>query len=473
LITKRNINSFVSLSISELISSFIFFIIVIYLARVLGAEGLGKITFAKSVVIYLLMVVNAGLDLYAVRTASRNNRLIKTLISNIISLRLFLAFIIYGVLIIFVFLLPRDYETKQILLYYGGMLFTTAFLLDWPFQAVEKMGYSAFGRLIGEVAFLIMIAAVVHGPGQILWVPLSRVFGSILQLLFLLVLCWKFFGRIKLKFKLSTWKNMLAISLPMGAGFIMVQIYYNIDSVMLGLMKTDKEVGLYAAAYKLLMAIALFGSAFQRAIYPSLSRLSKVSKLKMDQLLGESLKFSLIVTLPIVLTGIVISSELIHFLYRSGFEESALVFQILVVNVILMWINGLIANSVLASDKEKKYLIGVTMGAVSNFGLNLVFIPQWGMIGAAVTTVFSEVVVFIYFYLTFLIKIETKLISRLSYIFLSIFISGAFTFLLKNLISPKYLLLFIFYFIYFTMLIISKVIDLKHMVSFIRSLVKH
>jgi len=123
LITKRNINSFVSLSISELISSFIFFIIVIYLARVLGAEGLGKITFAKSVVIYLLMVVNAGLDLYAVRTASRNNRLIKTLISNIISLRLFLAFIIYGVLIIFVFLLPRDYETKQILLYYGGMLF--------------------------------------------------------------------------------------------------------------------------------------------------------------------------------------------------------------------------------------------------------------------------------------------------------------------------------------------------------------
>jgi len=271
---------------------------------------------------------------------------------------------------------------------------------DWPFQAVEKMGYSAFGRLIGEVAFLIMIAAVVHGPGQILWVPLSRVFGSILQLLFLLVLCWKFFGRIKLKFKLSTWKNMLAISLPMGAGFIMVQIYYNIDSVMLGLMKTDKEVGLYAAAYKLLMAIALFGSAFQRAIYPSLSRLSKVSKLKMDQLLGESLKFSLIVTLPIVLTGIVISSELIHFLYRSGFEESALVFQILVVNVILMWINGLIANSVLASDKEKKYLIGVTMGAVSNFGLNLVFIPQWGMIGAAVTTVFSEVVVFIYFYLT-------------------------------------------------------------------------
>lgn len=468
MISKRNIKNFFSLSLAEGVGHFLLFFVVIYLARTLGVEGLGKITFARSIIIYFLLITNAGLDLYAIRTVSRNYQLINRSISQVISLRLFLAFVAYAILLLLVFFIPRDYETKQLILWYGGLIFIFALLLDWPFQAVEKMQYVALGRIIGEGGYLVLAIILVHGYSDIISVSLSRVLSRAIQVSFLIILCWKFFGKIKFRCEFTQWKSMLKKSFPMGFGIIMIQIYYSLDVVMLGLIRSDKEVGFYAAAYKIILVIALVGEVFQKSIYPSLSRLSNASKSKLNRLLGDSLKVALIFAVPVIFLGFVASYELITLIYGQGYEKSAFVFQILIFNILCVWINGLVAHAVLASDKEKKYLRGVTIGALFNFGLNLVMIPLWGMMGAAIATILSEVCVLVYFYASFLVHIKTKLIEGFYRIFLSAVIIGLITALLKNLTGLFFSVPFIL-FAYILLLLNFKVFNLKSAVSLIKS----
>ncbi len=399
MINKTNIKNLLFLSSSETISGVLFFLAMIYIARILGPEAYGKINVARSLILYFLMFVSAGLDFYGIREGSRIPSELKNLIERIVGLRFILSVITIALLLLLIQFFPKDILTRKLLLYYGGMIILTSISLEWYFQSTERMGLSSSGRLIGELIFISIILFVVNSPEKIIWIPVARVLGTLLQQLFYWIITVKELGSIYLRGNLPLWISMLKISLPMGFGFIMVQIYYYLDSIMLGVLAGYEQVGIYAASYKLLTAIILVTSMLNKAIYPQLSKLYKSSVAQMSHLLQDSMQYMLIVTIWLIFHGFIFASQGIILLYKEGFLESIPVFRILIFNLLPVGINGLLAYGLLASDNQKQYLISVTMGAAFNFILNLVLIPRFGLYGAAGATLFSELSLLIYYFL--------------------------------------------------------------------------
>ncbi len=469
LISRKNITNFIFLSAAEGIGNVFFLVSLIYLARVAGFVALGQVTFARAIIQYLLLFVNAGLELYAIREGSRHPSSIPNLINTFVSLRLILVLFGFGLLAAVLAFIPLHPGTKQILLLFGGMMLTTGLLLEWPFQAVEKMHFSAVGRIVAETVSLAAVIIFIRQSGNVYWVPLGRFAGTGLQLALLLLICLQMFGKIHLEWQPGKWKGILKESLPMAAGFMMVQVYSYTDNIMLGFFRSEEEVGFYSAAYKIVMAVVLIGVVYHRVVYPSLSRLFHESKEKMDGLLFHSIKLMVVVGIPLVVGFVLLAPDLIRLLYKQGSDPSILLFQILMFKVPLMWVNGLVANAVLASNQEKRYLLSVSIGAGTNFVLNLILIPLWGMKGAAIATILSECAVFFYFLVAYLSKMHVPVARDIRGIFVAAAIPGLFYLFLGTKIPQKFLLLFILCFVYFLILCIFKTLDFKRIVAVVRS----
>lgn len=401
MINKTHLKNFVFLSSAESISGLLFFIAMLFAARMLGPENFGKVTFARSMMLYFLMLVTAGLDFLGIREGARDHSRIRELLENILSLRLVLSVITYIGLFLLLLFYPNDGETRHAVMIYGGLILLSALSIEWVFQSLERMEITAIARLLSEFLFIAIVFLSIRQPKDLLWIPAARVLGTVLQNLYLWIIGLKEYRPIRLRWNISRWTGMLKQSLPMGFGFMMVQVYFYLNSIILGIVGSYESVGIYSAAYRILTSVILVISMLNKALYPSLSRLHHESKEKMAHLLQDALQSVFALTIWIIFHGLILSAWGITLLYGEEYLDSIPLFRILLFDLLFVVINGLLAHSVLASDQEKQYLLSVSIGAVANLGLNLVLIPKYNVTGAAVATILSECFVLLYFAIHF------------------------------------------------------------------------
>lgn len=183
---KKILKNFFSLSSIEALGRILGFAATIYLARVLGANGFGKLNFAIAVVSYFMLLLNRGFEPFGAREVARNTNETVRYLNNILSMRLIFLIFSYCLLIIFVCSISKPPETKRIILLYGLELFVFAFAFEWVFQAIEKMEIIALGRIVRQVSYVGAIFLLVSGPQNILLVPILRFFAGLLAITLLL-----------------------------------------------------------------------------------------------------------------------------------------------------------------------------------------------------------------------------------------------------------------------------------------------
>jgi len=398
---RKVIKNFLSLSIAQFISRFISFLVIIYLARILAPINFGKIGFAQAIVAYFMLIPNLGLITLGIREVARDKNKINIYASNIITLRLILAFFSFGLLLVFVNLIHKSIEIKYLITFYGLTLFSYALLVEWLFQGIERMEFIGISRVLAMLFYGISIFILVKSPGQLLLIPCLWFLGNFIPVVFLIYIFTKHFGKISLKFDFSFWKNLLRHALPMGAASIMIQIYYNFDIVMLGFIKGDKAVGWYNAAYKIILFIWTFIPIFINVVFPMMSRYYKESQEKLQTLIISSTRILSTVAFPLGVGGTILGMPIMSLLYGEKFSGGVIAFQILIWSVVIICIRGIYEHSFLACNEEKRYLFGVIWGAVTNIVLNLILIPRFSLKGAAIATVISELVFsgYLFYYL--------------------------------------------------------------------------
>lgn len=391
--TTRTVSkNFLSLIIADFFNNALAFLAIAYLARVLKADGFGKIQFAQAIMVYFLLVVNQGLSTFGVREIARGRMNVKTYTDHILTIRLFLSLVSYILLALFVLCINQSPEIKKLLLIYGFSLFTFSFTLDWVFQGIEKMEYVALGRIINQIIYVSGLFLLVKNWDQFLRVPAIRVVAAMLGAIILGYIFIKRYGAIKLSYDLEVWREILKQSIPMGISLIVIQLYYSLDTVILGFMKGVTVVGWYNAAYKIVLLFIGFATLFGTAIFPVLSRCYKES---LDQFRKFVLRFSRLTIffgLPIAVGGTILSDQIIQFVYGSAYQPSVLPLQILIWSVFTVYFNCSFAFCLLASDRQKEYMYSVLIGAAVNLTLNLMLIPKYSMLGASIATIVCEVV---------------------------------------------------------------------------------
>src|SRR5439155_1413157 len=174
----------------------------------------------------------------------------------------------------------------------------------------------------------------------------------------------------------------------------MDQVYYHMDTLFLGLMRTDAEVGRYTAAYKIILVTYALGGAFPQMVFPALARAFHEGEAQARQVFGFALRITLLAAFPIAAGGALLADDMLRWIYAPDYAPAGPAFRVLLATLFFMLAGNLYGSTVLACDRQRRYLVVVTVGAVLNTVLNLILIRRYGMLGAAGATLATEVVVF-------------------------------------------------------------------------------
>ncbi|XOB41507.1 MAG: flippase [Candidatus Nealsonbacteria bacterium] len=385
------------LIVAEVISKGIGFLVVVWLARHFGPTIYGQWAFALSFVAIFAVLADFGFSTLTVREIARDKFKSAKYIDNIIGMKLILGLVTLGLIAFVIQFLGKEPEIVKLVYFLGiyVVLNTFATFFHSIFRANEKMEYEAASRVIQSVSLLGLVAFFILNKGSILTISYAYLSAVLIGIIFTLIFIRCYFSKFFLKINFEICQEIFKEAWPIGLVALATTICYSLGSVLLGLMRSDIEVGWYNAASRIIFAIIPFSSIFFFSFFPQMSRAFKESY---DNLKNVVEKYALLmfgVGLPLGIGGFIVAPELIKFLYGQPYLETTLPFQILVWNLTIIFMITLYGNSLWALDKQKDFLKAVLIGATFNIAANLVLIPKYGIIGAAIAALLTEIVIFI------------------------------------------------------------------------------
>lgn len=395
------------LSVGDFVAKTLNFLAFVYLARTLGVEGYGVLEFALSLLTYFLLFADGGLELWATREAASGTDT-RNLVARIVPLRFILAVGSFCVLLLVLLLLPDYPGLRSIMILFGLTLFSQAINLKWVFMGQEKMTGVAVGLVIAQIVFAVAIFALVRSPRAIVWVPILRLVSDLAMAVYFGRLFVKMHGDLRLKFTLRKPGTTLRPALPLGASHGLAFMSYNFDTILLGLLLTPAAVGLYSAAYKPVTVVLAMPTTYFIGLFPTLARTYTQNRDAFSEIVNRSFGLAALCAVPLGIGGLFLASPIINFLFGPAYASSVPVLQILVWSAALVILRGTFRQSLNGAGRAGLDLRCAGASVLLNITLNLVLIPRYGIIGAAVATLVSEMLWFSMAYYYF-----SRYISRL------------------------------------------------------------
>jgi O-antigen/teichoic acid export membrane protein len=202
---------------------------------------------------------------------------------------------------------------------------------------------------------------------------------------------------------------------------------------MLSKMKGAIDTGYYSAAYRFMEVLKGLSYGYIAALFPIISSAFATSKDSFKRRCVLSVKYLFILTFPIAIGMTILSRNIILLVYGKEFLNSAGVMQILIWTICFFPIALVFARALVASKNQRFDLICNVLALVFNVSLNLLLIPRFGCVGAAMATLIS-ICFFMFIQYLFVTKIlfRIELLNILIKPFLAACAMGILTLLLRN-----------------------------------------
>ncbi|MFB5282768.1 flippase [Peribacillus sp. Hz7] len=379
-------------------------------ARYLGVSNFGLLNYSASIVAFFAPICTLGLNVIIVNELIKNKDKQGTILGSAMFMRLILGFISMGMILIIIYTLnPNDNLLLNIAFLQSiSLLFNACDFINYWYQSKLQ---SKFSVIIQSIGYIIMsvyrIVILVLGKG-IVWFAFATTL-DVIVISILLLIVYHINNGPKLRFSLKTSTDLLKKSYHFIVSGIMVTAYGQMDKVMIGMFMDSTAVGLYSVAIIISGLWGFIPTAVIESARPIIIEHKKNNQnlyiLRLKQL--YAVVFWLGVVFSLFIT--IFSEWIILLLYGSQYvgAKSAL--------VISAWYTsfGFIGSCkniwLICEDKSKYEQIFTFCGAVSNLILNLLFIPLWGISGAAIATLFTQI--FTNFIMPLFFK-ETKINSK-------------------------------------------------------------
>ncbi len=448
-------------TLSQIIANIFAFFWTILIARYLGVTHYGILSFVLS----LLMIIGIGEDIgtttYTTRELARNKSVTQKFINNILPIKLILSLILFVFTLVSLYLLGYDLLTLKLtfIIFLETIFLSYSNFLSGVFQAHENLKPSSIGLIICSLVLLTSTVIVIIFNLGVVCVAISYALANLCFFAYLFINIADVFEFPKFEFDFMFWRETILKSLPFGLTMIFYSIYFSIDVVMISSLANDYATGLYNAAYKIISVFAAFYVVYQYVIYPLMSKLYSEDNNLLKVSFNQSIKYSLLILLPLIIGIYFYSPYLIDLIYSDQYALASPAMQILIWTVVFLFLNG-VATSLLNSIGEevsvtKIYLIA----AIFNIVLNFITIPIWSYIGASVTTVLSEILIFVLMFY-FISKTEYKSDLSLVKTVIKLVISGIILAIALYILDVSlWLAIPIGFVIYIFALFITKTID--------------
>lgn len=388
--------NFFILGSGELCARVIAFIAMIYIARSLGVSAYGVVGFASAIILYFTRLADFGIEALGPREIAEDHRRIRDVAPAVLSARLMIAAGLAVLLfLIGTFALPKPEGT--VLAVYGLCLFAVGGGTRWIHLGLENARHVAVARIGGEAANLLLVVILVKGVEDVVLVPFAQFVGD--GCAALLMILWIRRQGHALSFQLN-WKvaeSVFRRSWPFVAATLLGLLIYNSDLVLLRFFRDAQEIGYYVAAYTLVTLLANIGNTYSSSLLPTLTRLGNVAKQQVE-LFHTTMAQGFAVGLPVSLGGCLLAPKIIGLWFGAAYEASVVALQVLIWSIPPLLIRSLLTAVLISSGRQDRILRTTFWSAALNISLNILIIPSYGMVGAAFTTVATEVVRMLFVY---------------------------------------------------------------------------
>ncbi len=400
-----------------------------FVSRIIGPEGLGKVNFATSVIGYLILVSSIGIPLYGLREVARhrgNKEILGNLIRELITIQLISSLIVVIVFLYFSSYFVYFREEKNLYYILSFNVVFSAFSIDWVYQGLEEYKYLTFRSLIISILTISTTFYLLDGGEDYVLYAFIFVLGIILTSL----------ANIFYKRNLIFSKSLIRLNLmrhfkPLMSSYLLgliVNIYLQLDVVMMGFLSDSRSVGLYVAALKLNKMLLIVIMAISGVLIPRLSYLvANDMKYEFDKIISKSFDFILFSTLPVICIMFLLSNEIITSFAGNNYSSAAASIVITSPIIFFVGLTNIIGMQILyPMGMERTVIYSVTAGAITCIVLSILLIPEFKHTGAAVSMLFSEFVVFIFqlYFMPIKIKSLNLYSSLVKYIFACIVFCG-------------------------------------------------
>lgn len=385
---ERLDKNFLWLSAANIIGSFFNIIIFIYLARVLGAESFGYLSYATTIVLYLFNFVDLGLSTYGTREVAKDRSRLSELVSNILSFKFALAFVLFFVFAAIVSLTSQPLLIKVLLCEVALTLFTASLAAEWAFQGLEKMHMIFVSLAATSFLQLCLNLAFVRGPQDLLNAPIVSFIAPIPVIaLFLIMLSFR--PRVR-RMETASIKKYLSSALAIWAISAFVQIYNNMDIVMLGFFRSPEEVGYFTVARRVIGGAGLVMMVLAGAAMPHLSASFIRDKAKFRSATSKFLKLSLFAIIILFVPVMIFAKKIISMTVGAQYLPAAEPVQLMMVAVIFIMFNLPFSTGLIAAGFERDVLKQAAASAALSIFSNFILTPKYGMIGASISFILAE-----------------------------------------------------------------------------------
>ena len=381
------------------VSSFVFPLITFpYISRVLLADGTGRVSFARSIIAYFLMISALGIPTYGSRACAQvrddKEKLSKTA-QELMIINVLMCLISYALLALAIIFIPKLRDERTLLVVLSSTLILNAIGMEWLFKALEKYTYITIRSIIFNIIGIIFMFLLVHQKSDYVIYGAISVGASSLGYILNLFYAGKYSslkppGHYDLK---QHFKPVL-IFFSMACA---ITVYTNLDLVMLGFMKNETEVGYYHAAIRIKEILLAIITSLGAVLLPRLSYyIQNKMFAEFRKTTKRAINFVFLFATPLMIFFLLFAEDGILLLSGSDFMGAVLPMQILMPTLLLIGLTNLLGMQILIPlGREKMVLYSVIAGAATDLILNAILIPRLASVGAAIGTLAAEVVVLI------------------------------------------------------------------------------
>ena len=366
------------------------------LARYIGPASLGRYYLAISLTTIMAIIIDIGLANVLTREIAKEPRQAERWLASVLAIKLPLT--IASVLLTVVAVKLLGYDSLTASLVYISIISMVFDSFTNTFFAVTRGRHNLKYESLASIIFQLIVlgagySALLMGGGLRLAMAalaLASVFNFIYSAG---VVRYRLSISLRLLYEWPLIKEIMSLAWPFALYGILQRIYTYLDSVLLSVLANDWQVGLYQVAFKIIFALQFLPQAFTASLYPALSSYWRSNREQMVVSFERALNYLTIISWPIIVGALVLADRIV-LLFTDDYAAAEWPLRISILSLFFIFLNFPIGSLLNACDAQRRNTWNMGLVTFLSVVLNFLLIPQWQAVGASLTVLATNALMF-------------------------------------------------------------------------------
>lgn len=385
---KNLIFSVLAVSFRLVANVFVFWL----LARGYDPFIFGQFTFAHSLATTLIVIADFGFDVFLTTEISSKKNNISSVFWNLLSYKIVFTLVTMTGMLVFATLMNASINTKILVFLFSFFLASTTLtnFMFALFRGIENLGYEMKVSMIMNAILVIIMPVLLLLKTGIIEIAMVFITSRIIGLVLAIKYSKQLVGKISFVDMFQGFGKIKNKMFVFGVHFVFSYIFFQLDTILLLLLKGEYDTGIYQAVFKFIMLPLAIPEIIMNVLLPVLTRLFSENKnewVRIGNLLSKAL---VLIILPISFLLFLYAEELIILVYGMKYLEAAPILKIFTLIIFIRFLLEPFALMLTTSGKQHIRLITVVIATILNVILNLIIIPKYGVQGAAFVSLITN-----------------------------------------------------------------------------------